>query len=365
MMVLRYMMEKEFKQMLRDGLIPRLIVVFPCLMMLLMPWAANLEIKYNNVCVVDHDGSSASRRLVRKIESTDYFTLVGTASTYDEALQRVAGGEADVILEIPRYFERHLERGGSPVAVRVAANAINGTKGGLGVSYLSSVVSDFCAAHTAGQSGVRVAERYLFNPRLDYKYFMVPALMVMLLTIMCGFLPTLNIVSEKERGTIEQLNVTPLGKWTFIIGKLLPYGVVGMVVLTLCIGLALLVYGISPAGNVGVLYVAAAVFIVVVSGLGLVVSNYSSTLQQSMFVMLFFILVFMLMSGLFTPVRSMPSWARVVAALNPVTYFIEIMRAVYLKGSTLADLSRPLGILAGFAVLSGSWAVWSYRKTGA
>lgn len=362
-MVLKYIIEKEFKQMWRDGLIPRLIVIFPCLMMLLMPWAANMEIKYNTVCVVDNDHSQTSRRLIEKVASTDYFTLTAMADRYAQALELVGRGEVDIILEIPHHFERDLERHSRPV-VQISANAINGTKGGLGVNYLTTVVNNFCQQPVQVES-VSLSERYLFNPRLDYKHFMVPALMVMLLTILCGFLPTLNIVSEKERGTMEQLNVTPLSRTTFILGKLFPYWVVGMVVLTLCIALSVVVYQIRPVGSLGFLYLSAAVFILVVSGLGLMVSNHSSTMQQSMFVMFFFILVLMLMSGLFTPVRSMPNWAQWVAAVNPLTYFIEIMRAVYLKGSDISDLFRPLAILLVFAVVFDGWAVLSYRKTNA
>lgn len=200
-MVLRYIIEKEFKQMFRDGLIPRLIFIFPCLMMLLMPWAANMEIKYNMVCVVDNDHTMTSRRLVEKVASTDYFTLTAMVPNYSQALQMVGTGEADVILEIPRHFERDLERNSSPV-VQVSANAINGTKGGLGVSYMTTVVTDFC------QQPVRVmpvslSERYLFNPQLDYKHFMVPALMVMLLTILCGFCQP-SILSVKK--SVERWN---------------------------------------------------------------------------------------------------------------------------------------------------------------
>lgn len=361
-MVLRYIIEKEFKQMMRDGLIPRLIVIFPCMMMLLMPWAANMEIKYNTVCVVDYDRTMSSRRLIEKVASTDYFTLTSVVDNYPkQAWQMVGRGEADVVLEIPRHFERDLLRKEHRPVVQVSAGAINGTKGGLSVGYMSAVVSDFCQQEKAAP--VTISERYLFNPQLDYKNFMVPALMVMLLTILCGFLPTLNIVSEKERGTMEQLNVTPLRKITFILGKLFPYWVVGMVVLTLCIGLSVVVYHICPVGSLGLLYLSAAVFILVVSGLGLMVSNHSSTMQQAMFVMLFFILVLMLMSGLFTPVRSMPKWAQWVAAVNPLTYFIEIMRAVYLKGSYISDLFRPLAALLAFAVIFDGWAVLSYRKT--
>lgn len=361
-MVLKYLIEKEFKQMRRNAIIPRLILVFPCIMMLLMPWAANLEIKYNNVCVVDHDRSMTSRRLIEKVASTDYFNLVGSVSNYDQALEEIENGTADVILEIPVDLEKNLTTG-MPVQLQVSANSINGTKGGIGTSYLSSVIQSFVSELHPVESPVKLSSLYLYNPHLDYKRFMVPALMVMLLTMLSGFLPSLNIVSEKGVGTIEQLNVTPLSKFAFILAKLIPYWVVGLIVISLCFILAVLFYGIVPVGNLGVIYLFACIYVVVVSGFGLIVSNYSSTMQQAMFVEFFFIIVFLLLSGLFTPVRSMPEWAQWISRFNPLTYFVEVMRMVYLKGSGLADLWQQLLKLLGFMVVFGAWAVWSYRKT--
>ncbi|KAB5200913.1 ABC transporter permease, partial [Bacteroides thetaiotaomicron] len=202
----------------------------------------------------------------------------------------------------------------------------------------------------------------LFNPNLNYKLYMIPALMGMLLTLICGFLPALNVVSEKEVGTIEQINVTPVPKFTFILAKLLPYWITGFIVLTLCFLLAWLLYGITPVGHFIVIYFLAILFVFVMSGFGLVISNYSATMQQSMFVMFFFMLILMLMSGLFTPVSSMPEWAQVITYFNPLKYFMEGMRMVYLKGSSLLELLSEIGVLFLFALGFNTWAVISYRK---
>lgn len=187
--------------------------------------------------------------------------------------------------------------------------------------------------------------------------------MVMLLTMICGFLPALNVVGEKEVGTIEQINVTPVSKLTFILAKLIPYWLIGFIVLTICFFLAWLLYGILPVGHFVTIYLFAVVFLFVVSGFGLVISNHSATLQQAMFVMWFFMLILMLMSGLFTPVHSMPEWAQLIAALNPLKYFVEVMRTIYLRGGGIVELLPQLGALMAFAVFFNLWAVRSYRKS--
>lgn len=351
--------------MVRNPIIPRLIVVFPCMMMLLMPWAATLEVKDSRLCVVDQDHSTLSHRLTDKIAATPSFRLTAIPESYAEALQLIRQGDADAILELPPQMEHDFIRG-EAVDIQISANAVNGTKGSLSSAYLVSVVSAFFSAESdqgMRQPQFRIEERSLFNPLLDYKVFMVPALMVMLLTMLCGFLPALNIVSEKEVGTIEQLNVTPLSKPVFILGKLLPYWVVGLLVLSICFVLAHLIYGLMPAGSWGVLYFFACIYILIMSGVGLVISNHSSTMQQAMFVMFFFMLVFILMSGLFTPVASMPLWAQWVAQINPLTHFNQVMRMIYLKGSNISDLLPQLLVLLGFMAFFNVWAVVSYKKT--
>lgn len=351
-MKLRYLIEKEFKQILRDSFLPRLIVLFPCMIILVMPWAATMEVEDVRVAVVDNDRSMTSRRLTHRIEASPYFRLMAVPSSYDEALEEVEKDRADLVLEIPYGLEKAMVNG-TTGTVLIAANAVNGMKGALGSSYLQQIL----LPQTPDAS-----VRYLFNPYLDYKVFMVPALMTMVLVMLCGFLPALNIVGEKEKGTIEQMNVTPVSRFDFILAKLLPYWIIGFIVLTLCIVLAWLVYGLSPAGNVLLIYVSAVVFIFVVSGLGLTISNFSATMQQAMFVMWFCMLVFILMSGLFTPIGSMPRWAQCITYFNPLRYFMEIMRMVYLKGSVLTDILPQLGILAGFASVLYTLAIFSYRK---
>lgn len=209
----------------------------------------------------------------------------------------------------------------------------------------------------------RLSVLNLYNPHLNYKVFMVPALLIMMLTLLCGFLPALNIVSEKEVGTIEQLNVTPLNKFVFILAKLVPYWIVGLVVLSIGLVLSAVLYGIVPSGSLWLIYFFSCIYILTMSGFGLIISNYSATMQQAMFVMFFFLMVFILMSGLFTPVRSMPDWAQWIAAFNPLTYFIQVMRMIFLKGCGLTDLWPQFGKMLCFMSVFAGVAVWSYRKT--
>ncbi len=227
--MIKFLIEKEFKQLFRNSFLPKLIFIFPCMIMILMPWAANLEIKNINLNIVDNDHSVLSRRLVDKIGASTYFCLTALPDTYDEALLAIEAGSADVVLEIPRDFEKDWVKGEAP-RLLVAANAVNGTKGSLGGSYLSSIISDYtrelkfgvvfarACREAASPGGHHYAES--LQPHAELQAFMIPALMVMLLTLICGFLPALNVVGEKEAGTIEQINVTPVGKFTFIAAKL-------------------------------------------------------------------------------------------------------------------------------------------------
>ena len=363
--MLKFLLEKEFKQIFRNAFIPKLIFAMPVMIMLVFPWVANQEIKNINLSVVDNDRSTFSERMVHKITSSGYFRLTDVSATGNEALNSVDAGKADIILEIENDFERNIINEGAG-RVMISANAVNGMKGGLGSSYLMGIINDYAIELTTEQ-GYRVQlatlnAQFRFNPMLDYKVFMIPALFVMLLTMLTGFLPAFNIVGEKELGTTEQLNVTPMSKSIFILAKLIPYWIIGFVVLSICMGLAALIYGLITA-NIATIYLYAVVYIIVVSGLGIVISNYSGTMQQAMFVMFFFMLIIILLSGLFTPVSSMPRWAQVLTAFNPLKYFMEVMRAVYLKGSSMKELLPQLFALYGFAVVFVGWGVMSYRKS--
>ena len=343
-MTLKYLIQKEFLQIRRNAFLPRLIVMFPIVIMCVMPWVMQMEVKNIVVDVVDIDHTVESQRLVQQIAASNYFIFGGQKSTYAEAMKDIEKGRADVILEI---------RDGKYL---IAANAVNGTKGSMGSAYLSQIVSAPFSASSA------TSVLTLYNKQQNYKLFMIPALFAIVMMLMTGFLPTLNIVGEKESGTIEQINVTPVSKWSFILAKLIPYWLIALFVITVCLLLAWLVYGITPTGPVWLIYVLAMLLALFFSSFGLIVSNYSDTMQQAMFVMWFFVVSIMLLSGLFTPTRSMPQWAYLTTYVNPMHYFIDAIRTVFIRGGGLHETAHQVLALAGIGTLMGCWAVQSYKK---
>ena len=378
MKTLKFLIEKEFKQMFRNKLIPMIILVYPAMVLLIFPWAINFEIKNIRIDVVDHCRNTYSRRLTNKVAASKYFILNDTPLDYQTAMQHLEVGETDMILEIPALFDREIVKNRSS-AVGIAVNSVNGTQGLLGSNYITQIVSEFSASlreeliHTLPPdlrirmmktSNPDIATRYLFNPTLDYKNFMLPGFMVILLTLICGILPALNIVSEKESGTINQINVTPISKASFILAKLIPFWVIGMVILTIAVLLTYFIYGLWPTKGIMPVFISGIVFLFSISGMGIIISNYSDNMQQASFLVMFFILVVILLSGMFTPVSSMPKWAQLIAAGNPFTYLTKSLRMLYLNGSTLHDVKGNLMMLGLFAVILNGWAVISYRKRG-
>ena len=308
MRTLFVLLDKEIRQFFRNAFLPKLVIVFPVMVILIIPWVTTMDVRHIGVSVVDNDHSETSRRIIQKIEASDYFNLRGVTESYDDSFTLLEGGEADVILTIPNDFELSLI-GDSPKRIGIDVNGINAMKGGLGSQYMVQLVMQTFGELQREKSVVvspdlfTVQNRY--NPTLDYKHFMIPALMIMLLVMICGFLPALNLVSEKEIGTIEQINVTPVSRLSFTLAKLIPYWIIGFLVLTVAMVLAWLVYGLSPEGSPGSIYLAALLFVFTMSGMGVTIANNSSTMQQTMFVMFFFVMIFILMSGLFTPIESM------------------------------------------------------------
>ncbi|HBQ55696.1 MAG TPA: ABC transporter permease, partial [Porphyromonadaceae bacterium] len=374
MKTLKFLIEKEFKQMFRNPLIPRLIVLFPTMVLLVFPWAVSFEIKNIRVDVVDHSKSVYSKRLTDKIAASQYFILHDTPPDYNAAMLNMENDETDMILEIPASFDVDLVKRRES-GVGVAVNSVNGTQGLLGSNYVMQIVNDF-SSELRGEltqtlppqtrvsfmrlKKMNIVPQYKYNPALDYKKFMIPGFMVLLLTILCGILPALNIVMEKENGTINQINVTPISKMNFILAKLIPYWAVGLVVMIISITLSFLIYGLWPGGGVVAVLISAIVFILSVSGLGIIISNYSETMQQASFLVMFFILILVLLGGMFTPVSSMPAWAQAIAAINPFNYLTTAFRMLYLNGSSLADVSGNLLALGAIAVVLNGWAVFSY-----
>ena len=373
-MTLKYLIQKEFLQIRRNSFMPRIIFIFPIMVMCVMPWVMNQEVKNIRVDVVDNDRSTLSQQLVHSIEASNYFIFNGLQPTYNAAFKDIETSKADIILVIPRNYSRDLTLGSNP-QILIAANAVNGTKGSIGLSYLSQIVNqsssikvDFLSSSgslSTGEGGGRGREGQvlsLYNKGQSYKVFMIPALMGILMMMLCGFLPALNIVGEKEKGTIEQINVTPVSKWSFILAKLIPYWIIGMVVLTLCLLLSWGVYGITCQGPLLLIYLLAMLLALFFSSLGLIISNYSDTLQQAMLVMWFFVVCLMLLSGLFTPVRSMPYWAYLTTYVNPMHYFVDAIRTVFIRGGDFLSIAHQVLALVISSSVMAVWAVASYKK---
>lgn len=361
-----YLLEKEFLQIKRNAFLPRMIIIFPIMIMCVMPWVMNMEVKNIKAVVVDNDRSASSTRLVHQIEASRYFVFEGMSPSYEQALRMVERSEADIVVEIPPHFERDCVKGRRP-QILIAANAVNGMKGTMGNQYMTSIVADNISSWVSAQ-GVKAIKAdassvlYLYNKHLNYKLFMIPSLIAVIMLLMCGFLPALNIVGEKEKGTIEAINVTPVSRLSFIMAKLVPYWVIALVVMTVCLLLAWGIYGITSAGNLGLIYLLAMLLAFVFSGFGLVISNYNSTMQQAVFVMWFFVVCHILLSGLFTPVRSMPHWAYLSTYVNPLHYFIDAVRTVFVRGGNFACIAHQVAALAIAAAIMNTWAVLSYRK---
>lgn len=318
------LLKKEFIQFRRNKFIPKMVVMFPVMAMLVISLVTTMDVKNVNVAVVDLDKSETSRRIISDMEASANLTLSLYAGMYEDALRAVEKGDADVILQIPAEYEKELVCG-NPPAISLAANGVNATKSQLGAQYLLQAVMKTLKTLDVEQ-GIALPEEKVFvqnryNPTLDYPVYMIPALMIILIIMICGFLPALNLVSEKEAGTIEQINVSPVSRLTFTLSKLIPYWIIGLLVLTLAMVIAWVAYGLVPVGSIWIIYVVTLLFSFVMSGLGVSIANCSSTMQQSMYVMFFFIIIFQLMSGLMTPIDSMPQWAQYITYRYPAALF--------------------------------------------
>ena len=358
--ILGALLRKEIIMMRHNPIIPKMIVGLPIMALLIIPLVATFDVKNVEVVVVDNDYSQISRRIIADIDASKELSVLEVVDTYAEAMDLIDKDKADVILSIPPNFSRDISQ------LDVEANGVNATKGVLGMQY---VVSSAAATiqRFNNEDGLNMAQAtpsvlYRFNPTLNFRHYMIPALMVFLIIMICGFLPALNLVSEKETGTIEAMNVTPVSRMVFVLSKLIPFWVTGILVVTVGILIGFLVYGVAPLGNLAGIYLATVLLSLVMSGLGVTIANKSATMLQTIFVMFAFIIIFQLMGGLFTPIGSMPDWAQYITYAVPPRFFNEIMRSIYLKGATVFELRSQFIWLGAYAALSLLLAGFTYKK---
>lgn len=347
-----------------------LIFGMPILQLLVLVNAATLEMKSIDMYVVDKDLSSLSHKLINKFEGSPFYHVSGVSFSINEANEAIEKNQADFIMHIPYGFERSLMRENS-TQVQLLIDGVNGTAASLINAYTSSVISDFNRnvivdltkmPQIKDLNPIAIEISYWYNQELNYKIYMLPGILVILVTVISMFLAAMNIVREKEIGTIEQLNVTPIKKFEFIIGKLVPFLIIALFEMAFGLLIGKLLFDVPMVGSLGLLFGFTVVYLLVVLGIGLFISTISSTQQQVMFISFFFMLVFILMSGIFTPTESMPMWAQRVNIINPFYYFMRVIRMILLKGSGFWDISQEFFSLLIYAIIILSLAIWRHRK---
>jgi ABC-2 type transport system permease protein len=366
-----YLIRKEFLQIFRNRFISKAIFAVPIVQMLILVPAITFEIKNVSLCVIDNDFSPESKRLVSKLEGSTFFKIRYSTWSVEEANNLLHKGKCNIILNIPNGFGRDISSG-KPSKLHASVDAINAATAQLSWAYLNGVITDFNSQvikdninriSLLPSYSISVTNRFWYNELLNYNFYMLPGILVVLVTAIGFLLAGLNMVREKEIGTIEQINVTPVKKYHFIISKMVPFIIIGLIDLSFGLIIGKLAFNIPFEGSISVMFLGAAIFLVAVLGLALFISTMSGTQQQYMFIAFFFMIIFILMSGIFTPFESMPVWAQKFDLVNPVAYLIRINRMVMLKGSTIRDISTDLYSLAFIAICFTVFAVRRYRKT--
>ena len=368
-------LEKEFKQIFRNRSMLPIIFIMPFMQLIILAPAVNLEVKNLKLHIIDNDKSSTSRLLVSKLLADDNFAFTGDDPRIKNAEVDMQKDKNDVIIQIPQNFEKDLVRNGNN-QLRIITNAIDASKAGMAINYASSIIRDF-NKEIAENLGIRtnitlanpqsknviINEAYWYNPELNYTYYMVPGILGLLVTMIGGFLSGMNVVREVEVGTIEQINVTPIKKYEFIIGKLMPLWFIAMFDFIAGSIFAIYYFDLPFVGKFSVLIVFVAIFLLAMLGLGLFIATMTSTQQQAMFITWFFMVLFILLSGLFTPIENMPDWTQALTRFNPIRYLIEVLRMVMLKGSSFSDISSQIYAMIAFAIGINTLAVIKYKKT--
>ncbi|MCF8390344.1 MAG: ABC transporter permease [Bacteroidales bacterium] len=361
--------QKEFIQIFRNKTILPIIFIAPIIQMVILVFAATFEMKEIKFSVVDMDMSPISRRLSSAYNASPFYAYKGHEFNMQKAEDKLRSEEIDMILSIPAHFEENLIREDAG-SVQFLINAVNSSKASLINAYSSAILMDvnkkirmeILGLNPGDFKTININTSFWYNPELNYKIYMLPGILVILVTLIGMFLAALNLVREKELGTAEQINVTPIGKFQFILGKLFPFWIIALFELAFGLIIGKIFFHLPTLGNIGLLFAFAGLYLIVVLGIGLFLSTLSSNQQQVMFMAFFFMLTFILMSGIFTPVESMPNWAQKVNIVNPFAYFMKVIRMILLKGSGFKDIQHEIISMSVYAIGIISLASWRYKK---
>jgi ABC-2 type transport system permease protein len=362
-----FLVRKELLELRQDPNLLRVVLLAPILQLLVLGYAATTDVKDIPVIVVDADGTAASRELVRRFDASSYFSIADVVSSEDEMTPYLDDNRAWMALSIPAGYGRDVGTG-TPATVQVVADGSDASSTTIALGYATNLVALYAqelleAKLPAGVAagGIEPRIRIWFNPQLLSKDFMVPGVLALLLLVMTGVLASMGIVREKELGTLEQLNVTPLRRWELVVGKLLPYGLVGLVDVFLVVAVAIFWFQVPLRGSLALLVGMSAIYLLSTLGIGLLVSTVSNTQQQAMMTAAFFFVApMMFLSGFVFPIENMPAVIQPITHVIPLRYYLVIVRGIFLKGvgletlwpQALAMLGLGIGILA-LATLRG------------
>ncbi len=369
MRIILMLIKKEFLQVFRNPLLRSILVVAPMVQFILFPFTADYEIKVLEIGFIDHDRSTTTQRIISSYVASPYFNNNGIIESKEVANEMMLHDKIDFIIEFPSNFEKEIVNQATPV-VAVTANAINSVKAGIGSGYVQSVLNEFIEEMAknvpvntqSNQVQILTTNIYWYNEQMNYKNLIVPGILVILVTLIGAYVTALNIVREKELGTIEQINVTPIRRWQFIIGKMIPFWILGMTEFILGLILMKIIFGISVQGSIPLLLGVTSIYLFVMLGLGFFISSVSENQLQAMFIVFFLFIVFVLLSGLFTPIEGMPSWATKINYFNPLSFYMDVIKSIVLKGGGVEDIEEQIIALAGMAVIIDAAAILSYRE---
>jgi ABC-2 type transport system permease protein len=372
-----FLARAEVLHVVRDRATLAQVLVLPIVQLLVLANAATFAVRNTPTYIVDLDRSSVSRGLVTRFQASGHFRVDGQSVSSALANEALLRGDVTMVLTIPRDFERDLVRTGA-APIQLTVNAEKGSAAGIVQSYAASIAAAYAAeldasrhganlsaadrAPRRGNSRIDVRSRSWYNPDLNYQHYMVPGILVALVTLIGTLLTAQNIAREKELGTLEQLNVTPMTRLQFIAAKLLPFWALGLIELAMGLLVGVVAFGVPVRGSVLLLFGSAAIYLIAALAIGLFISSLIETQQQAMFVTFFVMNVYLLMSGLFTPIDSMAPWVQTVSQVNPVRHFVTIARAILIKGAGPADIARPMLILVGFGAVTLALAIRQYSK---
>jgi ABC-2 type transport system permease protein len=362
------LIKKEFLQVFRNPLLRSILIVAPMVQFVLFPFTADYEIKLLQIAFIDHDRSTITQEIINSYDASPHFVNHGVLDSRAEADQMMLKDQIDFIVEFPSDFEKNIVNG-EHTTIAVTANAINSVKAGIGNNYVQRVMNDFMENYyensgydLTGQVQIVSSSIYWYNEQMNYKNLIVPGILVILVTLIGAYITALNIVREKELGTIEQINVTPIRKWQFILGKMIPFWILGIFEFILGLVLMKIVFSISVQGSIPLLIGITAIYLLVMLGLGFFISSVSENQLQAMMIVFFLFIVFVLLSGLFTPIEGMPTWAAKINYFNPLSFYMEVIKSIVLKGGAMKDVQQQVIALSAMAVILNTAALLSYRE---